>query len=99
MIDQQARTLPLGDIDETLREHVRGHVVGLFVEQVHVRGTEPFMQPRDRHPMRPSQMTHDGVPSCGADLYHGLVVLVKLENGLSAQQPIPQLHARHPFCA
>jgi hypothetical protein len=87
--------LPLNDIHKPLRAHVNSHVVGLLVEEVDVIRPKPFKQPRNRNTMRPTEMTHHNILPGSADLDHGLVVLMKLQNNLSTKQPIPQLQSRH----
>jgi hypothetical protein len=87
--------LPLNDIHKPLREHVSSHVVGLLVEEVDVVRPKPLIQPRNRNTVRPTEMTHDSILPGSADLDHGLVILMELQNNLSTKQPIPQLQPRH----
>jgi hypothetical protein len=88
---------PLNDINESLREHVGGHVVGLLVEQVHVVRTEPLMEPRHCNTVCPPEVPHYRVFARRADLDHSLIVFMELKNNRAIQESVPQLQPGHAF--
>ena len=93
-IYQSTHNIPLSTIGESFGVNVSCHLGRDFVHKCDIVSFESFIKPGNRHAMSSAQISHGGVPTCGNNINHRLIILMEHDRRFVGEQSMPKIKGR-----